>query len=396
MAAERTQVVIVGAGPAGTLLALLLAQAGIEVVVLERQTRERVLGRLRAGVLEPGTVETLRRAGAGDRLDRLGHRHDTINIAWQGRVIAVDTARLVGARAVAYGQAAIQEDLYRAADAAEVEVRFGVEDVRLAGLTTDRPRVRFAWQGDEIELAVDFVAGCDGSHGVCRLAIPAEVRQERERRYPFGWLGILSATPPLPIIVYAAHERGFGLCSMRNPELSRYYVQCPIDDAVEDWPDDRFWDELRARLPGSLADQVVTGPSIEKSITPLRSFVSEPMRHGRLLLAGDAAHVVPPTGAKGLNLAVRDAAALAEALADHYRGDDRRLDAYSAVALERVWRAVRFSWWLTTLLHRFPSSDPFEDQLKEVELGYLAASPRAQALMAEQFVGLPPGEGLLG
>ena len=283
--------------------------------MLERQSRARVLGRPRADVLEPGTVDTLRRAGAGERLDRLGHPRDTITIAWRGRVIAVDTARLVGRRAMAYGQAAIQDDPYRAAGAAGIEVRFEVGGVRLAGLATDRPTVRYRWQGDDLDLATDFVAGCDGAHGACRQAIPAEDRLGHKRRCPFGWPGILSATPPLPIIVYATHQPGFGPCSMRGPGLTRYYAPCPIEDAVEGRPDDRFWAELLARLPADLAEQVAAGPAIERSVTPLRSFVGEPMRCGRLLLAGDAAHVVPPTGAKGLSLAVGGAAALARALA---------------------------------------------------------------------------------
>jgi p-hydroxybenzoate 3-monooxygenase len=386
----RTQVAIVGAGPAGTLLAHLLGLAGIEHVVVERQTRRHVLERVRAGVLEAGTVQVLRDSGLGERMDREGHVHDTINIAWRGEeLLALDTVRLVGRPMMAYGQTKIQEDLYAAADAAGTTIHFEAGDVEVHDVETDSPSVTFGSGDGRERIECDVVAGCDGFHGVSRSAIPAHMRTEYEKVYPFGWLGVLSETPPLPIILYANHRRGFALCSMRTPMLSRHYVQCRLDETVDDWPDDRFWTELTARIPASLADGLVTGPSIEKSITPLRSFVSEPMRHGRLFLAGDAAHIVPPTGAKGLNLAVSDVFFLSRALAAHYAGDDRLLDAYSDMALRRVWGAVRFSWWLTMLLHRFPDQTAFDQRAQEQELSYLASSVAAQTAMVEQYVGLP-------
>jgi len=378
----RTQVAIVGAGPAGTLLAHILAKAGIEHVVIERQSREHVLSRIRAGVLEWGTVETLRRYGLGERMDRDGHVHTSI-----------DTVERVGKRMMAYGQTNIQEDLYRAADERGAEIVFEAEDVALHDLDTDHPSVTWSSAGSRggatERLDCDYVAGCDGFHGVARQSIPAGLRREFEKVYPFGWVGILSETPPLPILLYANHTRGFGLCSMRNPMLSRYYVQCPLTDTVDDWPDDRFWSELLGRLPRSQAEQIVTGPSIEKSIAPLRSFVAEPMSYGRLFLAGDAAHIVPPTGAKGLNLAVADVLYLSQGLIAAYGGDPGPLERYSETALRRVWGSVRFSWWLTQLLHRFPDQTEFDQRAQEQELYHLSQSALAQAAMAEQYVGLP-------
>ncbi|MEZ5408150.1 MAG: 4-hydroxybenzoate 3-monooxygenase [Acidimicrobiales bacterium] len=391
----RTQVAIIGAGPAGTLLAHILAQAGIEHVVIERQSREHVLSRIRAGVLEWGTVETLRRYGLGERMDRDGHVHTSVNIAWRGEeVLSIDTVERVGKRMMAYGQTNIQEDLYRAADERAAggrgaEIVFEAGDVALHDLATDHPSVTWSSGGRTERLDCDYVAGCDGFHGVARQSIPAGLRREFEKVYPFGWVGILSETPPLPILLYANHQRGFGLCSMRNPMLSRYYVQCPLTDTVDDWPDDRFWSELLGRLPRSQAEQIVTGPSIEKSIAPLRSFVAEPMSHGRLFLAGDAAHIVPPTGAKGLNLAVADVLYLSQGLIAAYRGDPGPLERYSETALRRVWGSVRFSWWLTQLLHRFPDQTEFDQRAQEQELYHLSQSALAQAALAEQYVGLP-------
>ena len=386
----NTQVVIVGAGPAGTLLSHLLGRAGIEHVVLEQQSRAYVLGRIRAGVLEWGSVEILRNAGLGDRMDREGQVHDTINIAWRGsEMLSIDSQRLIGRRMMAYGQTNIQEDLYEAADAAGNTIVFEAHDVQISD-PARRPSVTFVANGVSERIDCDFVAGCDGSHGVSRGVIPAGVRTEFEKDYPFGWLGILSETPPLPHLLYANHQRGFALCSMRNPMLSRYYVQCPLTDTVDDWPDDRFWTELLARIPADKAAQIQTGPSIEKSIAPLRSFASEPMRYGNLFLAGDAAHIVPPTGAKGLNLAISDVHYLARAFADHYeRGDDGYLDSYSEMALRRVWGAMRFSWSLTMLLHRFPDMSEFDQRAQEQELYHLSTSPSAQTAFAEQYVGLP-------
>lgn len=386
----KTQVVIIGAGPAGALLSHMLTRSGVDHVVLERQSRDYVLGRIRAGVLEWGTVETLRELGLGDRMDAEGHIHETINIAWRGEeLLSVDTMDRVGKRMMAYGQTRIQEDLYDAADAAGTGIIFEAEDVELFDITSESPQVAYTVNGEREIIDCDFIAGCDGFHGVSRASIPYSVRTEYEKEYPFGWLGVLSETPPLPILLYANHERGFALCSMRNPNLSRYYVQAPLTDSVDDWSDDRFWTELFARIPGEQASQILTGASIEKSLAPLRSFVSEPMRYGSLLLAGDAAHIVPPTGAKGLNLAVSDVRYLSRAFTEHYAGDDSYLDGYSDMALRRVWGAVRFSWWLTSLLHRFPDQTSFDQRTQEQELAYLASSVNAQKMLAEQYVGIP-------
>jgi len=388
----KTQVAIIGAGPAGMLLAELLRQAGVDCVVVEKHSRAHVLSRIRAGVLEPGTVELLRRHGLADRLDREGHAHDGMKIVWAGREgFFIDVHRHLGQRFVAYGQTQIQEDLFAAADRHGTVVVHDAQDVELAGLDTPRPQVRWRRDdGEPMRLDCDFVAGCDGFHGASRRAMPRSVLREYEKVYPFGWLGILSPTPPLPDIVYANHPRGFALASMRSPTLSRYYVQVPLDTRLEDWPDERFWDELKARYPRDLADAIVTGPSIEKSIAPLRSFVAEPMRHGRLFLAGDAAHIVPPTGAKGLNLAVSDVFYLARALAAFYReGRSALIDGYSEMALRRVWSSVRVSWYLTNLLHRFPDMSEFDQRAQEHELAYLRASRHAQAALAEQYAGLP-------
>lgn len=386
----KTQVAIVGSGPAGMLLSHMLASAGVENVVLERQTKSHVLSRIRAGVLEWGTVETLREVGVGERMDREGHVHDTINIAWRGSdVLSIDTAERVQKKMMAYGQTNIQEDLYAAAAARDAAIVFEADDVQPHDVTSDKPFLTYTHNGVSERFDCDIIAGCDGFHGVTRQSIPESSRTEFEKVYPFGWLGILSETPPLPILLYANHERGFALCSMRNPMLSRYYVQCPIDDRVEDWSDDRFWSELFSRIPPDQADQITTGPSIEKSIAPLRSFVSEPMRYGNLFLAGDAAHIVPPTGAKGLNLAVSDVHYLSRAIVAHYGGDNHYLDSYSEMALRRVWGAMRFSWWLTMLLHRFPDQGPFDQRAQEQELFYLANSEAAQVATAEQYVGLP-------
>ena len=386
----ETKVAIIGAGPAGMLLSQMLHRQEIDHIVLERQTREYVLDRIRAGVLEWNSVEILREAGVGDRLDREGAPHGDVNVTWEGRhTLSVPLQQLVGQQMMAYGQTEIQRDLYGAADANGTNLLFDVDDVALHDVDAEQPRVTFTHNGVTEQITCDFIAGCDGFHGVSRAAIPAEKRTEFERVYPFGWLGILSETPPLPRLYYANHKRGFGLCSMRNPMLSRYYVQCSTEDTIDDWSDDRFWEELTARLPPEIANDIVTGPSIEKSIAPLRSFVSEPMRYGNLFLAGDAAHIVPPTGAKGLNLAISDVNMLSKGLVAHYRnGDSSDLDSYSERALTRVWGSVRFSWWLTTLLHRFPDMTDFDQRLQERELAYLASSTAAQTSMAEQYVGI--------
>ena len=387
----NTSVAIVGAGPAGSLLSHILDRAGIETVVLERSSEQHVLGRIRAGVLEWGSVEVLRAAGLGGRLDAEGHIHNGASVVWGNREpFFIDINRHVGSHFMSYGQTRIQEDLYAAATARDANFVFEAADVEVHDALSARPSVTFIANGASERLEADFVIGCDGYHGASRRAIPADDLRTFEKEYPFGWLGVMSETPPLPDLVYANHERGFALASQRNPTLSRYYVQCSLDDTLDDWPDDRFWSELTTRMGATLGPQVVTGPSIEKSIAPLRSFVAEPMRYGNLFLAGDAAHIVPPTGAKGLNLAISDVHYLSRGLIDHYiEGDDGVLDGYSDMALRRVWGAVRFSWWLTSLLHRFPGQTAFDQRTQEAELDYLASSPHAHASVAEQYAGLP-------
>jgi p-hydroxybenzoate 3-monooxygenase len=387
----KTQVAIVGSGPSGMLLSEMLHQAGIESVVIERQSRAYVATRIRAGVLESTTVDVLRSLGLAERLDREGHAHDGARIVWAGRdSFFIDTQRFVGRRFVTYGQTQIQEDLYAAAERRGQVVIDEVQDVSLHGLASAAPHLRFTQGGRSERLDCDFIAGCDGFHGVSRKAIPAESLREFEKVYPFGWLGVLARVKPLDDLTYANHPRGFALGSARNAQLARYYIQVPLDHAVSDWPDEQFWDELKSRFPPALAEQIQVGPSIEKSIAPLRSYVAEPMRHGRLFLAGDAAHIVPPTGAKGLNLAVSDVFYLARAFAAYYRErDEGPIDGYSAMALRRVWASVRTSWYLTNLLHRFPDASDFDQRAQEYELDYLKRSQHAQAALAEQYAGLP-------
>jgi p-hydroxybenzoate 3-monooxygenase len=387
----KTQVVIIGAGPAGLLLSEMLHRQGISSVVLERQSRAYVLARIRAGVLEQTTVDVLRANGLGERMDAEGHAHDGMRIVWAGRDdFYVDCQRHLGKRFMAYGQTQIQEDLFAAADRRGATVLTECTDIRFQDLEADKPCVHFTHNGQATQIQCDYVAGCDGFHGVSRKAIPTTHLREFEKSYPFGWLGILARTPPLPDVTYANHPRGFALASMRSKTLSRYYVQVPLGDKVEDWSDDRFWSELTARFPPEMARAIQTGPSIEKSIAPLRSFVAEPMQHGRLFLCGDAAHIVPPTGAKGLNLAVSDVFYLSRAMAAHYKnGNDELIKNYSATALRRVWSSVRTSWYLTNLLHRFPSSTEFDQRAQESELDYLKKSPFAQAALAEQYAGMP-------
>jgi len=387
----RTQVAIIGGGPAGLLLSQLLMRAGIATVVLERHSRAHVLARIRAGVLEAGTVALLGAAGVGDRLGREGQVHEGCYLSAGNRLIRIDFEALCGRHVTVYGQTEVTRDLYQAQDAAGATILHGVEDVAIHDAATDAPHVTFMHAGDRKRLDCGFVAGCDGSHGVSRTTIPAEARREFEKVYPFGWLGVLSETPPVwAELVYASHPRGFALCSQRNPALSRYYIQVPLSDRVEDWPDAAFWDELRARLPEEVAARLVTGPAIEKSIAPLRSFVSEPMQWGRLFLCGDAAHIVPPTGAKGLNLAASDVFYLSRALIAHHRDDTPTLlERYSQDALARVWEAFRFSWSMTMLLHRFPDRSDFDQRMQEGELAFLARSESARRVVAESYTGVP-------
>ena len=388
----RTQVGIIGGGPSGLLLAQLLQLQGIETVVLEKHTRAYVLGRVRAGVLEHGFVELMREAQVNQRLDREGQVHDGFFIAHDGVRDRIDLRTLTGGKSViVYGQTELTRDLYEARDRLGGAVIHSAEDVRPHDVATSNPYLTYRSGKDAARIDCDFIVGCDGFHGVSRQPIPPDALRTFERVYPFGWLGVLTRTPPVsPELIYGTHERGFALCSLRSSTLSRYYIQVPLTDSIEAWSDQRFFDELRARLPEDVAATMITGPSIEKSIAPLRSFVAEPMRFGRLFLAGDAAHIVPPTGARGLNTAGSDVHYLYHALLDHYRkGDDRGLDGYSQRALMRVWKGQRFSWWMTLLLHRFPDHTPYERRLQQTELAYLLSSQQALASLAENYVGLP-------
>jgi p-hydroxybenzoate 3-monooxygenase len=388
----RTQVGIIGGGPSGLLLSQLLHLRGIDTVLLEKHSRDYVLERIRAGVLEQGFAELMREAQAGERMDREGQVHDGFFIAHQGIRQRVDLKTLTGGKSVVvYGQTELTRDLYEARDRLGGAVIHNAEDVKPHDLETSHPYLTYQHDGKLVRLDCDYIVGCDGYHGVSRQSIPKDKLETFERIYPFGWLGVLTRTPPVsPELVYASHERGFALCSLRSSILSRYYVQVPLTDSVEDWSDERFFDELKQRLPQDVAAALVTGPSIEKSIAPLRSFVAEPMRYGRLFLAGDAAHIVPPTGARGLNTAASDIYYLYHSLVDHYVShDDRGLDSYSQRALARVWKGQRFSWWMTMMLHRFPDSSPYDQRLQETDLAYLFSSQAALVSLAENYVGLP-------
>lgn len=392
MSVTSSQVGIIGGGPSGLLLSQLLHRRGIETVVLERRTRDYVLGRIRAGVLEHGFANLMREAGCGDRMDAEGEIHEGIYIAHQGRTDRVDLAKHTGGNSVlVYGQTEVTRDLYQARAAMDGIVIHEAEDVTPHDLKSETPYLTYTKDGANHRINCDYIVGADGFHGVSRKAIPADVLREYEKVYPFGWLGVLSDTKPVSDeLIYARHERGFALCSMRSQVLSRYYIQVPITEKVADWSDDAFWAELKSRLPKSVAEGLETGPSIEKSIAPLRSFVAEPMRYGNLFLAGDAAHIVPPTGAKGLNSAASDIHYLYHGLVDHYlNGNDDGLEAYSEKALARVWKAQRFSWWMTNLLHRFPDSHEVDRRFQRTDLDYLFSSEAAQASLAENYVGLP-------
>ena len=388
----RTQVAIIGAGPSGLLLGQLLHQAGIDNVILERQTGDYVLGRIRAGILEQVTVDLLKEAGVGQRVSEEGIVHHSIELVFAGSRHPIDVHGLTGGKVVtAYGQTELTRDLMDARVAQGLPTVYEAANVSLHHFDGDRPLVRYEKDGATHEIECDFIAGCDGFHGVSRATVKEHVT-EFEKVYPFGWLGILADVPPVSphAIVYGNSERGFSLCSMRSLTRSRYYVQCPLTDKVEDWSDERFWDELRRRLDPELAQNIVTGPSIEKSIAPLRSFVAEPMRFGRLFLAGDAAHIVPPTGAKGLNLAATDVKYLSDGIVEFYRErSSAGIDHYSDRALRRVWKAERFSWWFTSLMHKFPGEGPIAQKLQEAELDYLVNSQAASTALAENYVGLP-------
>jgi len=387
----RTQVAIIGAGPSGLLLGQLLHRSGIDNVILERHTGEHVLSRIRAGVIEQGAVDLINEAGVGARMQREGLIHDGTQICFAGERHRIDFRALTGAGVMVYGQTEITRDLMDGRAASGQSTVYEAQDVSLHDFAGEKPRVRYRNDGKETEVACDFIAGCDGFHGVSRQSVPRDSIRNYERVYPFGWLGLLSDTPPVSEeLIYIHHPSGFALCSMRSHARSRYYLQCSLAEQVEDWPDERFWHELRLRLDREAQERLVTGPSIEKSIAPLRSFVAEPMRFGRMFLAGDAAHIVPPTGAKGLNLAASDVWYLSRALIEFYREKSTAgLDQYSDRALARIWKAERFSWWMTMLLHTFPDSSEFDRKVQLAELDYLVKSRAAATALAENYVGLP-------
>ena len=387
----KTQVAIIGGGPAGLLLSQLLHTRGIDNVVLERKTKHYVLSRIRAGVLEQGLIKLMEEAGCAERMHAEGLTHDGTMISYGDEKFRVDFTEHTGTPVMVYGQTEVTRDLYHAREKADGKIEFEVDDVVIHDANTNIPHVCYKIDGQPRRLDCDFVAGCDGFHGVSRQSIPLDVRREYEKIYPFGWLGILSETPPVSHeLIYANSKRGFALCSMRNNSLSRYYIQCSLSDSPGDWTDEAFWSELKRRIPKEQADKLVTGPSIEKSIAPLRSFVTEPMRWGRLFLCGDAAHIVPPTGAKGLNTAASDVHYLYNGLREFYeKGSETGINTYSEKALRRVWKAERFSWWFSSLMHRYPDQSEFDLKIQVAELEFLRSNRSAQQAMAENYVGLP-------
>jgi p-hydroxybenzoate 3-monooxygenase len=387
----KTKVAIIGGGPSGLLLSQLLHTRGIDSVVLERKTKDYVLGRIRAGVLEQGLVKLMEEAGCDERMLAEGYLHNGTLISYGEEMFRVDFAEHTGTPVMVYGQTEVTRDLYEAREKANGKIEYNVEDVVIHGADTDSPHLTYTVAGKARRIECDFVAGCDGFHGVSRQTIPLDVRREYEKVYPFGWLGILSETPPVNHeLIYATSERGFALCSMRNENLSRYYIQCSLSDSPDDWTDEAFWSELKRRIPKEQVEKLVTGPSIEKSIAPLRSFVTEPMRWGKLFLCGDAAHIVPPTGAKGLNTAASDVHYLYSGLRDFYEnGSNEGIDRYSEKALKRVWKAERFSWWFSSMMHRYPDQSEFDLKMQIADLEFLRSNKAAQQAMAENYVGLP-------
>ncbi|WP_134943107.1 4-hydroxybenzoate 3-monooxygenase [Pseudomonas syringae] len=388
----KTKVAIIGSGPSGLLLGQLLQRAGIDHVIVERKDPDYILSRIRAGVLEQGMTDLLREAGVSERMDAEGMIHDGFELAFAGRCERIDLKSLADGRTVmVYGQTEVTRDLMAARAATGAMTIYDAADVKAHDLKSDSPYLTFVKDGETVRLDCDYIAGCDGFHGVSRQSIPADALKVFERVYPFGWLGVLADTPPVnEELVYANHPRGFALCSMRSAIRTRYYVQVSADEKVEDWSDERFWDELKSRLPEHLAERLVTGPSIEKSIAPLRSFVVEPMQYGRLFLLGDAAHIVPPTGAKGLNLAASDVSTLYRILLKVYQeGRTDLLEKYSQICLRRVWKAERFSWWMTSVLHNFPDTDAFSQRIQQTELDYYVGSEAGRRTIAENYVGLP-------
>ncbi len=386
----KTQVAIIGAGPSGLLLGQLLAKSGIANVVIEQRSPDYVLGRIRAGVLEQVAVDLLDQAGVSQRLHAEGLPHDGISLCFNNELHRIDLLGLTGKRVVVYGQTEVTRDLMEARSAANLPTVYEADQVSVHGFDSNTPHVRYVKDGVAHELQCDYIAGCDGFHGVCRASVPAGAIQQHEKVYPFGWLGVLADVPPVDHeLIYVNHERGFALCSQRSLTRSRYYVQCSLEDDANRWTDAAFWAELKSRLPAATAEHLITGPSIEKSIAPLRSFVAEPLRFGRLFLAGDAGHIVPPTGAKGLNLAASDVGYLWQGLTDHYQGDDSGIAHYSRRALARIWKAERFSWSMTMLMHKFPDNGSFGQKMQLAELDYLFSSKAAMTALAENYVGLP-------